>query len=301
MSVQVNFPSQNIVTTGTTLRLKMLPLNSRTLPTLTITTATAGTDVSVTTSAIVNKGATTVTVASLSAAIPNKAKILFANGVTVRLSAAAASGATTLSIEAAPDAIPSGATGTFKAGTLAQGTMYLSVAALPADLDVGEILTFGAVTVTVTDFAPIGSTVVDILPLPSLLTAGATATTLALLQLVGVVDCTPNSAPKTVDITNYTSGVGNEMVVTAVSKTMNMTFNRIVGDRGGIEIMKLLYDNSFYNREIYAQLIRPFDGTYEGAAIVTQGDQQSGIQDLVKQTANLQFQGVSFKYTPAAV
>lgn len=298
MSTQINLPSQSITTTNTTIRLKMLALGTRAPGTTTVTVAAAGTNVNVTVSAAAVRGATTLTVNALSAALPNRARIRFANGAQAILTAAVASAGTSLPVAFLSADVPSGMTGIWNAGALAVGSMYVPVDPLVAEIDAGEVLTFGTNNrVTVTDYCPAGSTVLEVLPLTTAVTAGQTAITQNLLTVAGATDATPSSAPKTVDATTYNSGVGKEMLVTGVSATLKIGYNLIVGDRGGDIITSLLLDPTFYNREVYAVVARPFDGVYEGAAIVTNNSDTAPVQDIAKRTADMQFQGVSFKFT----
>ncbi len=301
MSLQVNLPSQAITTTNTTIRLKMLPLNTRTPSTTTVTVAAAGTNVNVTVNAAAVRGATSITVNAVSAALPNRARIRFANGAQAILSAAVASGATTLPVMFLSADVTSGLTGIWNAGSLSIGSMYVPVNPLVEEIDAGEILAFNTTNmVTVTDYCPAGSTVLEVLPLTTAVVANQTATTQSLLTVAGATDATPTSAPKTVDATTYNSGVGKEMLVTGVSATLKIGYNLIVGDRGGDVINSLLYNPANFNREVYAVVSRPFDGVYEGAAIVTNNSDTAPVQDLAKRTADMQFQGTSFKFTKFA-
>ncbi|MEO0824935.1 MAG: hypothetical protein AAFY20_09375 [Cyanobacteria bacterium J06639_14] len=296
MSSVINYPTDIETSVFTRLRFVPLPKGTRVPPTYTITTAAEGTDVPVTASAEVAKGATTATVNAIAGGIPNKSKVLFANGVTLRLTAAAASGATSLQTEAAPDTIPANTSGSYRAGKLTAGTEFLSVVALPKDLHQGEILTFGSVEVTVTDYAPVGVSEIDILPLSEVLTPSTSAQTRASLFLAGITDASPSSNPKLVDATNFNSGAGNEQLVTGTNRTLNFAFQRTLNDPGADALMQILYDDRAFNREIHTSLIRASGELYEGACIPTTGDQQSPVQDKVMINCNLQFQGGSFKY-----
>jgi hypothetical protein len=299
MSLTIAYPSQTVVTTGTTVRVAELPLGTRAMPTLTATVAAAGTNVTVTmgaTAAVL--GATSLTVVALPAALPNRARIRFANGAQAILTAAAAAAATTLSVAYLSQDVAAGVTGTWNAGSLAIGSMYVPVNALVDQIDAGATLTFtGNNTVTVTDYCPAGSTVLEVLPTTVALTAGNTATYLALLNLSGATNATPSPQPKTVDTTTYLSGIGKEMVVTQVSATLKVEYNLQVGDKGGDVISSIMLTPAKYNREIFAQISRPSDGIYQGAAIVTQSSDTAPVQDIAKRSVDMQFQGVSFSFT----
>ena len=298
MSGVINYPTQIETSVFTRIRFVPLPRGTRVPPTYTVTTAAAGTDVPVTASAEVAKGATTATVNAIAGGIPNKSKVLFANGVTLRLTAAASSGATSLQVEVAPNTIPANTSGTYRAGTLTAGTEFLSVVALPKDLHQGEILTFGNIEATVTDYAPVGVSEIDILPLSEDLTPSQNAQTRASLFLAGATDASPTSNPKLVDATNFNSGAGNEQLVTGTNRTLNFSFQRTIGDPGADALMQILYEDRVFDREIFASLIRASGELYEGACIPTTGDQQSPVQDKVMINCNLQFQGASFNYEP---
>ncbi len=298
MGLQVNLPSQAVTTTNTRIRLKMLPLNVRVPGTTTVTIAASGTNNSnVTVGAAAVRGATSLTMSSVSHAIPAQGRIKFANGAQAILTTGAAANATSIQVAFLSGDVPSGMTGIWNSGSVSIGSQFLPVNALTAEIDAGEVLTFGSQRITVTDYAPAGSTVLEILELTSAATVGATASTQNLLTVAGATDATPSSAPKTVDATTYNSGVGKEMLVTGVSATLKIGYNLIVGDRGGDVITSLLLNPDNYNREVYAVVSRPFDGIYEGAAIVTNNSDTAPVQDIAKRTADMQFQGTSFKFT----
>ncbi|MEO1521987.1 MAG: hypothetical protein AAFU78_14580 [Cyanobacteria bacterium J06633_2] len=310
MGLVLNYPVQKETSVDTELRFAPLPPGTRDPVTYTITAAVAGTsvtDVTVANGNDVQVGDTTITINALSANIPNRAKIEFNNGVNVRLTAAASATDTTLTVEAvqAVDrdqetgvAIPAATVGAYNAGTLDQNTQYLSVTALPVALWVGEVLNFGGTEVTVTDDVPAGASEIEILPLSAAITQGTTASTLATYYIAGATDASPSSNPKLVDATTFTSGAGNEQLITGTNRTLSFTFQDVVGDPG-VEFMKqILYNDERFDREVYAILRRKTEQVYEGACIPTQGDQSSPVQDIVTITANLQFQGRSFRYTP---
>lgn len=301
MSLTINLPTKAIITTGTTVRLGMLPLNVRTPPTFTVTVAAAGTNVNVATTAIALRGATTIAVSALSAALPNRAVIIFQNGVRARLTAAAASAATSVVVESLSADIPSTTAGTWNAGSLAIASMFVPVTPTLTDIDAGDVLIFpGNNRVTVTDFAPAGSTVLDVLPLTTAVTAGQTATTRGLMTLAGCTDATPTPQPKAVESTTYNSGIGNEQVMVAVKMTLKLGFNLVVGDRGADILSAIMYNAASYDREVWAEINRPSDGLYAGAAVITNASDTAAVQDIAKRTVDCQFQGTSFTYTKAA-
>jgi hypothetical protein len=294
----INLASNVVLTTGTYVGVRLLPLGIRVPSTFTITTAAAGTSSNISITAAATAGATSLTVGALTTAIPAQSKIYLSDGTFIRTTASAASAATTLTVNPLATAITSGTTGSYTAGALTAGTMFLSVTAIPTPIDAGDRLVFGAVTVTVSDFAPAGSTVLEVLPTTALLTAGTTATTNALQTVASVTSVSPEPDRKIVETTSMASGSGMERLATATGQKMNLAYQIVQGagelqDRGGAVLTQIIYDPEFFNREIYVRMIRQ-DGTYQGAAMVTDAPQQGDIQDKVVQTCNLQFQGTSF-------
>lgn len=296
----INLASNVVLTTGTYVGVRLLPVGTRVPPVFTVTTAAAGTNVSITLSAPAVVNATTITVSALSAAIPNRSKIYLSDGSFVRTNAAAASAATSITVEPLVNAIASGTTGTYNGGSLAVGSMFVPVTALPVDLDAGDVLVFtGNNRVTISDYCPAGTTVLETLPTTALLTAGNTATTNALSTIASVTQANPSPERKIVETTSFASGTGMERIATATGQTINLQYQIVRGsgelrDRGGEILTSIIYDPAFFNREIFVRLTRQ-DGTYQGAAMVTDAPQQGDIQDRVIQTCNLQCQGVSFQ------
>jgi len=179
--------------------------------------------------------------------------------------------------------------------------MFLSVAAITTDIDAGEVLTFGAIRVVNTDYVPAGAITLDILPLATTITAGATATTFALYQVASPLEVLPSPDIKTEDTTSMASGFGKEMVTTAIGVTLNVTFHMIddtftIFDRGGNEIRKTLFTTGLQGKELFVRVVRPGDGVYQGAAMVTQAPQQGGVQAKVTQQATMNLQGSSYSY-----
>ena len=299
----INYASQRGTSVFTELRFVLLPLGTRVPTTYTITAGTAaaaitGLALSASPAAV---GATSLTLAS-SATIPAFSKITFANGVSVR-TASAVSGATTVPLlYPLVAAIPASTIGTVAASVLTAGSTNLPVTALPTNLYPGEKLIFDVggtpKTVVVSDFAPAGAIAVECQPTAVTVVANNTASTYATLYIAGATDASPSSQPKVVDAANFLSGSGMEQVTTGTNRTVSFTFQRIIGDPGADLLMQMLYNDSYYNREIYATLKRPFGEEYAGAAIMTSGNQSSPVQDLITVQADLQFQGSSFVYTP---
>lgn len=319
MPTVIDYPVKKRTSVLTTLRFQLLPSGTRTPTIYTITAEaaqTAVTGIAIDSGSPVTAGAVSITL-SAPVTLPNKAKIAFANGVNVRLTSAASSTAT-LAVEPVKDpttgeptgggvAIPASTTGVFNHGTLGAGDEYLSVQPLPTALFPGEELFFDAagdnVKVTVATYAPQGAVVLEVLPLPAAVDDGDTAATFATVAIAGATDASPTSQPKIVEATNFTSGAGYEGLTTGTNRTLNFTFQDIEGDPGASILKQVLYQDTNFDREIYAILkrnagfkIQPEQ--YEGACIMTQGDQSSPVQDIVSITANLQFQGASFQYTP---
>jgi hypothetical protein len=297
----INYASERGTSVFTELRFVLLPLGTRVPTSYTITVGDATTAINVTTAASVTAaGATTITLAS-NATIPAFSKIRFANGVEARVNGAGVSAATTVTLlYPLKRALPASTAGTVAASVLTLGSEYLPVTPIPTNLYPGEKLSFnsGAYTAVVSDFAPAGAIALQVQPLLAAATAGHTASTLATLYIAGATDASPSSQPKTVDAANFLSGSGMEMITTGTNRTVSFSFQRIVGDVGADLLMQMLYNDTYYNREIYATLKRPFGEEYAGAAIMTSGNQSSPVQDLITVQADLQFQGSSFVYTP---
>ena len=312
MPTIIDYPVTKQTSVLSTLRFVLLPVGSRVPTSYTITAnadQTPVTGIAIDSGSPVSVGDTTVTLAT-AVTLPNRAKVTFANGMSVRLTSAAAA-STSLAVESVkrnPNSsndvsIPANTAGTYNHGLITLGAEYLSIEPLPTALFPGEELFFGLTKVTVATYAPAGAVVLEILPLSAALADGDIATTIATAAIAGGTDASPNSAPKIVDATNFTSGAGYEGLTTGTNRTMNFTFQNILGDPGSDTLKQILYNDLAYNREIYAILKRDAGDrqqaeTYEGACIATQGDQASPVQDLINITANLQFQGASFRYTP---
>jgi hypothetical protein len=297
----VNYASQRATSVFTELRFVLLPKGTRVPTVYTITAGTAASAISSLTlsAAAAVKGATTLTLAS-TATIPAFSKITFANGISVRTASAVSAATSVPLLYPLIDGIPASTTGSVAASVLTAGSTNLPVTALPTNLYPGEKLVFDVggtpKTVVVSDFAPAGSIAVECQPLAVTVVANNTASTFATLYIAGATDASPSSAPKNVDGSNFLSGAGSEMITTGTSRTMSFTTQRVVGDPGCDLLMRMLYDDAYYDREIYATLKRPYGEEYAGAAILTSGNQSSPVQDLITLQADLQFQGSSFTY-----
>jgi hypothetical protein len=296
----VNYASARGTSVFTELRFVLLPRGTRVPTSYTVTVGDATTAINVTTAASPTAAGSTSLTLATSATIPPFSKIRFANGVEARVNGAGVSAATAVTLlYPLVRSIPASTTGTVAASVLTQGSEYLPVTPLPTNIYPGEKLSFnsGAYTAVVSDFAPAGAIALQVQPLAAAATAGHTASTLATMYIAGATDASPSSQPKTVDAANFLSGAGMEMITTGTNRTVSFTFQRIIGDPGADLLMQMLYNDQFYDREIYATLKRPFGEEYAGAAIMTSGNQSSPVQDLITVQADLQFQGSSFVYT----
>lgn len=296
-ALPIQYASKVITTVGTTVRLKPLPPNSRTLATYAVVIAAPTT--TTITPAVTAAGATTVVVSALNFAMRSGTALNF-GAKAVTLIADADKGAT--SIRTTP--VPTGGlattdTASYTPTANALNNTEITVAATSTFIDAGEILSFGGTLVTITKSAAVGALNLFCRALSGAVTGSAS--TKGLVALVGATDASPSSQPKTTDTSNYLSGVGDEMAIVGVSRTLNVTFNEIEGDLGGIIIKAMLFTDQYYDREIYAIVQRPNGEIYEGAAIVTQGQGQAPVREKVTRTANFQFEGASFIYTPPTI
>lgn len=181
-----------------------------------------------------------------------------------------------------------------------EGDEEIDVEATDIKLWAGERIRFGSTIAILAESINVGATTLMVEPLPAAVASGATATVYGTLYIAGATDASPSSQPKTTDATNFNSGVGSEMAIVGTSRTLSFTFNRIIGDAGGDALMQILFNDDHYNREVYAFVERENGEIYEGAAICTTGSQQGPVQEKISMNVNLQFQGQSFKFTPAA-
>ncbi|NEP51034.1 MAG: hypothetical protein F6K65_20430 [Moorea sp. SIO3C2] len=302
--VRLNFPTQKETSVDTTIRLALLDgCKGRTPTQYTVTAAAAGTSVAdVTLADGVDLDDVTLTVNALSGAIPNRAKIVFANGIEVRLTAAAGATDTSLNVEpvtpcnvchcvkAGTELIPTGTVGTYTAGSLAQGTEILSVNPLPVALWVGEKLDFNGVEVTVAGDVPMGSSELPVVATDAAVSANDTATAYGSYYIAGATDASPTATPKLQDSTNFASGAGYEQQNVGVNYTMGFSFQEVFGCPGTQLMYEILY-GQLKESEVYVWLERKCGTSFEGAAIPTSGSQSSAVQSLIVNEASLQFQG----------
>lgn len=298
----IQFPTRPVTTVGTTVRLALLDANYRLPNEYSVRTAAPAAVTITTGAAVAPIGAREITIVALDGAIPALAEVTI-GGQTVVVRKNVKKGDTTILCNPLTAQIAAAATGTFTATAIglvnAVSSKLVAVEPTAVFLDAGEVLSFGAVKVILTDSAPAGSTLLFCVPLAAALTAALSATTRALLTVVGATNATPVSSPKTTDATTYLSGTGVEMVTVGTNRTLNLSFNRVVGDMGGNVLMQILYENSLFDREVWAEVVRPNGEKYEGACLVTSGNQTAPVQEKITQEANMQFQGDSFIFTPA--
>lgn len=197
---------------------------------------------------------------------------------------------------------PTQYTVTFTAAAAA-GAESLTIAAMTVPLYAGARLTVvgsdPAHVIEVAETAAVGETTLSILPLEEAIADTDTATTYATIFVAGCTDAAPSSQPKTTDATNFLSGAGSEMAVVGTSRTLSFNFNRVVADPGGDAIMQILFNDEYFDREIYAYVERTNGEIFEGAAIATTGSQAGPVQEKITMQVNLQFQGDSFVFTPS--
>lgn len=173
----------------------------------------------------------------------------------------------------------------------------LAVTALPVDLDAGTKLTFGSTVATVADYTATGATSIPILPLEGPIASGATATTVAVRYVAGCYNATVAPEIKNVDVTNYLSGVGMEMVTTGNSKKMSLEFNLVYGDQGGYYLRDIAYNKDLVGREFYFILEFPSGEKHEGVALLTSATPTQAVQDKRSFQCEAQIQGDSYIYT----
>ena len=302
MSTTIQFPTRPISTVGTTVRLALLDENFRIPNEYSVRTAEPAAVTITVGATAAPAGAREIGIVALDGAIPALAEVTIGTQ-TVVVRRNVKKGDTRILCNPLTAEIAAAATGSFATATLANviGGRLTAVEPTAIYLDAGEILSFGATSVVLTDSAPAGSEILFCLPLAAALTAGVSAKTKALLTVVGATNATPVASPKTTDSTTYLSGTGVEMAIIGSNRTLNMSFNRVSGDYGGNLLMNILYKQEFFDREVWAEIVRPNGEKYEGAAVVTSGNQTAPVQEKITQEANMQFQGDSFVFTPAEV
>ncbi|MBD1995140.1 hypothetical protein H6G00_00670 [Leptolyngbya sp. FACHB-541] len=170
-------------------------------------------------------------------------------------------------------------------------------------IQAGTKLSFGNQIVIVTTDTIVDATTPTDLPIRALgapIAANATATTRALLTVLGLTDASPSGETQVEDTSNFLSGFGNEGVIVGVNRTVQCSGNVIVGDRAMDRIIKpLILDDEKARREIYADLQLPSGERYQGAAKIQSFSSPSANRSIQKFQFQLMFQGLSFKHTPA--
>lgn len=184
-------------------------------------------------------------------------------------------------------------------GNLTLAAETISVNATTVDLDAGTKLTFGSTTVQVAVYTPSGSTSISILPSPGTAASSTVATTKAWRFVNGCFNATVQPQIKNVETTNYLSGIGMEQVTTGNSKTMQLEFNLVYGDKGGYVLRKIAYDKTYVGREFYFRLEFPSGEAHEGSALLTSASPTQAVQDKRSFQCEAQIQGDSYIYFPA--
>lgn len=306
MAGTITRPSKPKTSVGATLQVAMLPADTRDRPLITVK-AIAPAAVTLTLSVAAAVGDTKLVLAGrLTAPIPRGTVLTFGSGpgvaVTVqRTIAAAAPGVATTTVYVQPvtGAIPTTDTASYTPAANASGNFVVTTDPLAGPLDAGTVLTLGGTSVTVTHLAHIGSIGFLCKALSAAVTANSTASVVPLVNVNGATNATPSSAPKTTDTANYLSGVGAEMAIVGTNRTVAVSFNEISGDLGGSILKTILFNDAYYDRELYARIVFADGETHEGVAIVTSGDGSSPVQDKRTRNANFQFQGATYVFTPA--
>jgi hypothetical protein len=180
-----------------------------------------------------------------------------------------------------------------------QNAESLTVSATPVLLDAGTLLTFGNVTATLSNAAAAGATTLQTLPLPGAIANGATATTKALVFVVGCSNAVINPQIKNSDTTTYLSGLGMEKVTVGNAKTMNLDFNLVYGDRGGAILRRIAYDKTYVGREFYFYLLYPSGEAHEGVALLESATPTNPVQEKRSFSCAAQIQGDTYIYTPS--
>ena len=301
MSCSELFVAQKALTTiGTTVRVAMAP-PSGPMPTYTVTAAipTAFTI----TAAATAQGAKVLALTTPSPIpLPAGVTLTFTSGaVTVRQYTKA--GVTAVPINPVASAIAAAETATYTPDANGIGDSLLFVSPTPTFIDAGDILAFGSNKVVVTAGQPAGAQLFPCVPLTAAVTSGTTALTQGLLLLAGANDATPSSSPKTSDRTRYLSGSGAETQVVGANRTVSIAYMLMddpdYPDLGAEVIERVLYDDLYTSRQIYAYIRRANGETYEGMCVPTQGSSQAPVQEKITVTVAMQFQGCTFKRTAA--
>lgn len=296
----LDIPTQVLDTVNATVMVRMAPPNASIMPEYSIVAA-APVEYSFEAAAAVAAGEKVVTLKEpLPILLSAGASLTFGSqAVIVRRVAARGESSIQINPLATDESIAADATAAYTPDANDAGDSLLHVKPLPTYLSVGTTLTYGNQQVLVTGGQSEGATLLPVKPLEAPVSADEIATTKALLLLVGAMVATPASAPKSVDRSRYISGPGAESQTVGTNRTLQLQFDRMIGDLGGETLMEILYNDDYYQRQVYA-FVQFADGeTFEGLAQITQGDSQGATQDKRMQTANMQYQGCSFEHTPA--
>lgn len=142
------------------------------------------------------------------------------------------------------------------------------------------------------------ATTVATFPLPVALTDTDTVTVYPYRELLGITDLSPPMQPQTVDSTDMRSGFGQSNVVVGVNRTLNVTGNRILGDRCHAEIiMPYLTDDVEIQKFLYAQARLANGDVMEGLVRITDGGATGQVRTLQTYNYTLTFQGNAFDYS----
>lgn len=175
----------------------------------------------------------------------------------------------------------------------------LAVNATTVLLDAGTLLKFGSITAILSNAADVGATTLQTLPLSGGIASAATATTKALVFVVGCTEANVSPQIKNSDNTTYLSGLGMEKVTVGNAKTMALNFNLIYGDRGGLLLRKIAYNEAYAGREFYFNLLFPSGEAHAGVALLESASPQNPVQEKRSFACTAQVQGTSYVHTSA--
>ena len=146
---------------------------------------------------------------------------------------------------------------------------------------------------------PAGSAVaVPVQPLTGAIASGATANTYAMLQLLGITDCSPPMAVQVVDTTDMRSGFGQSQVAVGVDRTVQVTGYHVSGDRCKAEILyPYLTDNQTIRQLLYVVLEMPNGDRFEGTARVTDSGATAQVRNVLGYNFTFGFEGETFQFT----
>jgi hypothetical protein len=164
-----------------------------------------------------------------------------------------------------------------------------------ATINAPRVLITLAADVTVTTTAAAKA----ILPAPAAIADTLTATTKALNFLPGCRSAIVTPTIKTEDVTNYLSGTGMEMLVVGNSKKVSMEVDLVYNNVGHDALLAMMYADADVGREAYLDILFPSGERHEGYALLTTATPAGGVQAKRAITAEWQFQGGCYTYTPA--